>query len=284
MVLPYGGTRGTIDDAVQAAILKQAPTATINGMEVCPWRECLRPDGEGGWVRDEEAVAGNYLAFRERSLEDHPLFRLDCQRLGGIVWNAIVDTLPRPIAAMKAFRSIAAYVKGRTLEWATGRGPDALWIVQAKAISASTHGARGAIVLPETVRVLKVSQGKDIVDPAAHRNGIIANFIHTQDGDHLARTMKAFGRPAFGAIHDCYVTRPSLMTELGRHTREAFYHKYASEEEHPLWQPVRLRDLKSGKVEAFPSWWALAEACKVDLPVLGSWSPEEVKHSAWFFS
>ena len=293
MVLPYGGTRGTIEDAAHEAVLEQQPYAEHQGVRLCPWRECLRPDGAGGWTRDADAVAGDYLAFRERDLDSHPLLRLDCQRLGGIIWDVINEMLPRPMAAMRAFRSIARCVGARTLEWTPGgdtvssAGTDErLWIVQAKSVAATSGLSFKGLHLPETVRGLKVRLGRDEVDKKAHMTGIVANFIHSQDADHLARTMRRFctSTPSFGAIHDCLLTRPSLMTRLGSNVRSAFYSKYGTSQGHPLHQPVRLRDLKTGSLDEYPSWYALAEACKVEFPVLGTWDPEEVNHSAWFFS
>ena len=295
MVLPYGGTKGTIEDAVHEAVLAQQPYAAHQGVRLCPWRECLRPDGRGGWTRDVEAVAGDYLAFRDRDLSGHPLLRLDCQRLGGIVWDVINEMLPRPMAAMRAFKAIARHVGSRALEWTPGHmeaapgaeSTEPLWVVQAKSVATLSRSNLKGLHLPETVRGLKLRTGKDEVDAASHVTGIVANFIHSQDADHLARTMRLFwtgSASSFGAIHDCLLSRPSLMTRLGSNVRSAFYSKYGTSRGHPLEQPVRLRNVKTGKLEEWPTWYSLAEACKVEFPVLGSWDPREVLESSWFFS
>jgi hypothetical protein len=333
MVLPYGGTRGTVDQAAMDGVLAQGPVATmVNGLKVDPWKECLTW-ADGGWIRDEEAVAGNYLAFRDRDLDAHPLLRLDTQRLGGMIWQAIVETIPRPMAAMKAFRDIARFVGDRSLEWTvsgacgvgastmesishgvplrldpwegsecigdlgdTQRGSP-LWVVQAKAVAEASWLNLKGLHLPSTVRGLGMRLGRDEVDPRAHTSGIVANYIHSQDADHLMMTGSLFRRAAhtlgigdpplcFGANHDCYVTRPSLMPLLARVTREAFLSKYAGEG--PLGEPVRLRSVtgrgSSDTLTEYPSWYALAEAAHTQFPERGSWDPREVLNSAWFFS
>ena len=72
------------------------------------------------------------------------------------------------------------------------------------------------------------------------------------------------------------------MSTLSGAVRYAFQLHYGME--HPLLNPVRLRDLKTGHVEEFTSWYTLAEKCEVEFPEVGSWRPEEVLESAWFFS
>lgn len=286
MVLPYGGTRTTIEDAVLEAILEQGPDSDV-------WCWGYIPDADKGraW-RWPDWTDGNYAAFSDRELKDHPLLHLDAKRLGGLVWDAIVEILPKPMAAMQAFRDIAKAVGERSLEWSTGfqsGDQPALWIVQAKARADATGLKFKGFHLPGSVRGLRIRAGRDEVDAHSHTTGIVANFIHSQDAAHLARTMAGFravspGPPAFGAIHDCYITRPSLMGALGEATRAAFEAQYMQD---PLGQPVRLRHPASPSSvpsEEFPSWYALAEAVGVTFPERGSWDPSEVRRSAWFFS
>lgn len=283
MVLPYGGTRTTIEDAVLEAILDQEPEPEhwIDGSA------SLKADGSELVYRDW--VEGDYAAFQHRELKDHPLLHLDAKRLGGLVWDAIVEILPKPMAAMQAFRDIAKAVGSRSLEWSTGFTHDTLpplWIVQAKARADATGLKFKGFHLPGSVRGLRIRAGRDAVDPHAHTTGIVANFIHSQDAAHLARTMAGFratvpGPPyAFGAIHDCFITRPSLMGALGDAARVAFQQQYEAD---PLAQPVRLR--RTGDLtDEFPSWYALATHFGVTFPERGSWDPAEVRQSAWFFS
>lgn len=281
MVLPYGGTRTTIEDAVLEAILDQEPSPEhwIDGTAR------LKADGSELVYRDW--VEGDYAAFSDRDLKDHPLLHLDAKRLGGLVWDAIVEILPKPMAAMQAFRDIAKAVGGRSLEWSTGYQTDdlrPLWVVQAKAKADATGLKFKGFHLPGSVRGLRIRPGRDEVDGHAHTSGIVANFIHSQDASHLARTMAAVraatsGSPAFGAIHDCYITRPSLMASLSEATRAAFEAQYVAD---PLAQPVRMRVGVS--VEEFPSWYALASSVGVTFPERGTWDPSEVRDSAWFFS
>jgi DNA-directed RNA polymerase len=289
MVLPYGGTRTTIEDAVLEAILDQDPSPVT-------WTFGRQPSGSRVEIYDDW-LDGNYGAFVLRELKDHPLLHLDAKRLGGLVWDAIVEILPKPMAAMQAFRDIAKAVGGRSLEWSTGferpiGGTDpsclpALWVVQAKARSDATGLKFKGFHLPGSVRGLRIRPGRDEVDPHAHTSGIVANFIHSQDASHLARTMALFrdrGGKGFGAIHDCFITRPSQMSMLGRAAREAFEAQYVAD---PLAQPVRLRTATPAggtSFEEHPSWYALAAFYGVSFPERGSWDPAEVTQSAWFFS
>jgi hypothetical protein len=278
MVLPYGGTRSTIEEAVLEAILEQEPDPRY-WTDGDPRHEPGSPPLYVDWVR------GGYDAFRKRDLRDHPLLHLDAKRLGGVVWEAIVEILPKAMAAMQAFRDIAKAVGSRSLEWSTGfecDGRPPLWVVQAKARSDKTGLKFKGLHLPNSVRGLRIRPGRDEVDPGAHTSGIVANFIHSQDAAHLARTMDWIdsGYPSFGAIHDCYITRPSLMGNLGDAARKAFKAHYEAD---PLAQPVRLR--RSGDlVDEFPSWYALAQHFGVSFPERGSWEPSEVVSSQWFFS
>lgn len=300
MVLPYGGQRATIEDACLTAILEQhngRGADYLTGAGLSPWSECLAPGDElGSWVRDEDALKGNYLAFRDRDIANHPLLHLDAKRLGGLVWDAIEEILPKPIQAMASFRAIAKAVGSRTLEWSTGFVGDAslglepLWVVQAKAVSQKSTLRFKGLHLPGSIRGLALRQGKDEVDPAAHTTGIVANFIHSMDADHQTRTMALFlagGGKDFGAIFDCYITRPSQMPLLMRCTRRAFADKYA-DAQHPLMQPVRMRHVnpvgERESLEEFANWFELAGHLGVWLPEFGTWKPEEVMDSAWFFS
>lgn len=281
MVLPYGGTFDAIERAVTEAVLAQNPPAER-------WQQCQVRLPIGGLVRDDEAWAGeqNYQAFVERPLEEHPLFHRDMKMLAAFVLEAIRRTIPRAMGAMDAFRAIAGNLGERVLEWRTGNCEDDLWVVHAYPKSSISSLRFRGFELPNSIRSLKMRVGHDEVDPKAHRTGIVANFIHSLDAAHLARTMMKFKVASpdnhdFAAIHDCYITRPSLMPILGNVARVAFEGLYMAD---PLAQPVRLRDLRTGKLEEFVSWYALAESFGVHFPERGTWKPEEVMRSAFFFS
>lgn len=268
MVLPYGGTLNAIEDAVAAAILAQHPDPT-------PWLNA---------PNDPEWVAGNYAAFKDRALKDHPMFRSDMKKLAKLVYDNIKKVIPRAMDAMDAFRDIAGRVGERSLEWSTGFGDVPLWIVHAYPKSARSGNSLRGLHFPNSVRGLQLLSGRDEVDPRAHRSGIVANFIHSQDASHLARTMKRFreeGGTSFGAIHDCLLGRPSEMPLLNDAVRQAFFEAYTYD---PLSHPTKLRDLTTGKVESFDSWYLMAKALGVSFPDRGKWEPTSVLKSAWFFS
>lgn len=288
MVLPYGGTFDAIEKAVTQAVLDQKPNPKL-------WQECLVRIPFAGLVPDDEALRLGYKAFEARELSDHPLFKEDMKKLSQFVLEAIKKTIPRAMSAMDSFREIAKGVGARTLEWDTGfrspqgedpscGGDDSLWVVHAYAVSQRQSLALRGFHLPNSIRGLAMLNGKDEVDPRAHRTGIVANFIHSMDARHLAHTMRRFrtdGGTSFGAIHDCYIARPSEMTLLNASTRMAFYGQYLND---PLLRGVRLRDVQTDKVETFEDWFALAKHFGVCFPDYGKWKPEEVLRSAWFFS
>lgn len=264
MVLPYGGTLNAIEEAVSVAILDQQPDAT-------PWTT-------GAWADQ------SYLAFKDRPLKEHPLFKSDMRMLAGLIYGTIKGVIPKAMDAMDAFREIAGKVGERTLEWDTGFGSNPLWIVHAYAKSQRRTNIFRGLHFPNSVRGLTMRTGKDEIDPASHRTGIVANFIHSQDAAHLVATMSNFrlrGGTNFGAIHDCLLGRPSEMHHLNAAVREAFHERYR---ENPLNLPVRMRDPMSGKVESYDTWWLLARDLGVTLPDLGKWEPDQVLRSEWFFS
>lgn len=265
MVLPYGGTRDAVEQAVTQAVLAQKPDPEV-------WRNVLQSD--------------TYAAFRDRELSEHPLFHHDMRKLSGIIWDSIVETIPKAMQAMDAFRAIAKGVGERSLEWRTGPAEDDLWVVHAYPKSERQGVKFRGFHLPNSIRGMAMRVGRDEIDPGMHRTGIVANFIHSQDAHHLARTMALFGGVglSFGAIHDCYLTRPSSMGNLNMHTRGAFNDMYSND---PLSHPVRLRDpgtTEGSPTIELPNWYALANAMGVTFPGKGEWEPKEVLSSAWFFS
>lgn len=272
MVLPYGGTMVAIEEGVTEGLLGQ------NGINGMVWKECLRAPG----IVDPEAIAGGYLSFRDRPINEHPLFHADVRKLAKVVYDAIRAVIPKAMAAMDAFRQIAGCVGDRSLEWSNGVGPNPMWIVHAYPKSERRTTIFRGFHLPNSVRGLAMKCGRDEVNPTMHRTGIVANFIHSQDAAHLVETMKLHrdaGGTSFGANHDCLYGRPSEIVGLNGAVRAAFAARYMRD---PLENPVRLRS--NEKVEEYPSWYTMAKAFGVQFPEKGRWDPNEVLKSAWFFS
>lgn len=289
MVLPYGGTREAVEQAVTEAVLGQAPNSTI-------WQNVLRMGGLGEAV--PSPGESSYLAYYDRELRDHPLFHYDMRQLAQLVYTCIQKTIPKAMEAMDAFRAIAKQIGPRALQWHTGfpelcnetslPHQKALWVTHAYAKSDRRQVAFRGFHLPNSVRGLAMRVGRDEIDPGKHRTGIVANFIHSQDAIHLARTQHqftkrlAYQRPDFGAIHDCFLTRPSLAATLNVSIRDAFLRQYTAD---PLAHPVRLYDPTSRvPPETFLSWYKLAEHFGVQFPERGKWDPKDVLDSPWFFS
>jgi hypothetical protein len=277
MVLPYGGTRDAVQQAVKAAVIDGLSSSPAYLNKTTPWHL---------------ATHDQYAAFKDRDLNDHPLFNADINQLAGLVWDSIAPAIPRAVAAMSALQAIGSWVGERGLSWRVGVGPveNRLWVTQAKSRAARKQVTMRGFHLPDTVRRLTLNAHSNEIDPKAHRTGIVANFIHSQDAAHLAASVALFrekGGGCVGAVHDCVMVRPSEAALMGRCLREAFVALYITGDplhgQGPLNQPVRLHT-DPETYEEFPSWYALAGAAGVTFPEWGSFDINEVLDSAWFFS
>lgn len=273
MTLPYGGTREAVRLAVKAFLLEEFKDL---GKDT-PWHRYV---GEG-----------NYEAFSERDLHDHPLFNQDAGHLSALIWDSIAPAIPKAMQAMQALQALGSFVGERGMSWRVGLGPveKRLWVTQAKSKAEQKRVTMKGFHLPSMVRRLTLNAHSNEVDPKAHRTGIVANFIHSQDAAHLAATVQLFrgrGGGCVGSVHDCLMVRPSEASLMSACLRSAFVSLY---EEDPLSQPVRLIDrsettIDFGGSKEYPSWYALAADAGVEFPERGSFDIREVLESAWFFS
>ncbi len=272
MCLPYGGTLEAIRMAVKASVLEQLGVEEGELLADSPWHK-VEEDGYG--------------AFRSRPLADHPLFNADVARLGGLIHKCIQPAIPRAMLLMAALQGIGKWVGTRAIAWSTGPDKAPMWVIQAKSKSARKQVTMKGYHLPDVIRRLTLVTNTNEVDPRAHRTGIIANFVHSLDAEHMARTVGMFrelGGTCVGGIHDCVMVRPSETALMHRCLRETFMQMY---ERDPLSRPVRLIEtegLDEGKVLEYGSWYELAAASGVEFPSRGTWRPSEVLDSQWFFS
>lgn len=284
MVLPYGGTmeavRKSLKEAVLASIQPPAWDVTER-LYRSPWHD-YRED--------------SYGAFKSRPLKDHPLFNTDVGQLASLVWKCIAPAIPRAMLMMKALQEIGKWVGPRALAWQApclrpsqgtmDQWPAPLWVIQAKSKASRKQVTMRGFHLPDMVRRLTLMANLNEIDPQAHKRGIVANYIHSLDAAHLAASIalfKARGGGCVGAIHDCVMVRPSEAELMGRCLREAFAGIYEAD---PLSLPVKVGTPGIDEIiwQEFPSWYELAACAGVVLPFRGSWKPEEVLESAWFFS
>lgn len=274
MVLPYGGTREAVRQAVKAAVLDQ--------LKVLPGDRTTSP-----WHLVED---DGYAAFRERNLEDHPLFNEDIRQLSSLVYSCITPAIPKAMAAMHTLQQIGSWLGTRALAWRIGpSGEQPMWVVQAKSKATRKQVTMQGYHLPDVIRRLTLMSQSNEVDPRAHRTGIVANFIHSLDAEHLARTVTAFkvlGGTCVGAVHDCVMCRPSEVRLMHRALRGTFAEMY-SLGEHPLFRPVRVietQGVDEGKLTEYASWHEVAQVAGTAFPEQGAWRPTEVLKSQWFFS
>lgn len=281
MVLPYGGTREAVRLSVKASVLERLH-AMIGPDSRSPWHRMQGPMKKADGTKD----VGDYAAFAERELHDHPGFNGDVARLSALVWDSIAPVIPRAMAAMATLQAIGGWVGERGLAWRVGTGPEEtrLWVVQAKSKASRKQVTMRGFHLPDMVRRLTLMANTNEVDPKAHRTGIVANFIHSQDAAHLAATVSLFrarGGGCVGSVHDCLMVRPSEAKLMGECLRDAFVTHYLAD---PLAQPVKLIAVDGGEDVHYESWYAVAEAAGVSFPDKGTFDITEVKQSAWFFS
>lgn len=271
MVLPYGGTFEAIRSAVKASVLGQ--------LGVGPGEQADSP-----WHRVEEA---GYAAFKDRTLEDHPLFNEDIRLLARLTHQSITPVIPKAMAAMDTLQSIGKWVGTRALAWQTGPAGARMWVVQAKSKATRKQVTMKGYHLPDVIRRLTLVTQSNEVDPRAHRTGIVANFIHSLDAEHLARTVhrfKAQGGSCVGTIHDCVMCRPSETALMHSCLRQAFREMY---EDDPLMRPVKViatEGVDEGLVLEYNNWHEVAAAAGTAFPEQGKWVPNEVIDSQWFFS
>lgn len=310
MVLPYGGTREAVVKSVKASVLEQLSASHPGGLE--GWRA----GGDTPWTNVE-----GYEAFRERPLAEHPVFNKDVAQLANLVWDCIVPAIPRAMAFMLALQEIGSWVGERALAWQVGpsgstsgasfersvsgaspmSGPrsstepstlstealTALWVIQAKSKASRKQVTMRGFHLPDMVRRLTLMANLNEIDPKAHRTGIVANFVHSLDAAHLASAVSSFrakGGSCVGSVHDCLLVRPSEAALMGSALREEFVNLHVDND--PLLNPVKVGTLGIDEIiwTDYPDWYALAAEAGVEFPERGSWEPEEVLRSAWFFS
>lgn len=272
MVLPYGGTFDAVRKAVKESVLGQLGIGHAE-------------KADSPWHRVEE---GGYAAFKTRALADHPLFNADIRLLSHLIHESITPVIPKAMAAMDTLQGIAKWVGTRALAWQTGHSSGRMWVIQAKSKASRKRVTMKGYHLPDIIRRLTLVTQTNEVDPKAHRTGIVANFIHSLDAEHLARTVHLFkegGGSCVGTIHDCVMCRPSETALMHRSLRQAFMEMYG--EDDPLMRPVKVivtEGVDEGSVLEYASWHELAEAAGVSFPEHGEWVPSAVLASQWFFS
>lgn len=290
MTLPYGVTRQGAEEQVIKAATGLVSLATLS-----LWGECLelnaRVHDEWQWRLDDDAIANGYKAFADRATMDdistHPLFRLDCRKLSTLLWETIEETIPKPMQAMEAFKKIGSSIGDHVFEWQTAPGDVPFWVVQSKAKTHSRQLKMRGFHLPAVARSMSLRVRSNDIDKGSHSSGIVANFIHSHDAEHLTRTLRFLPQgTAFAANHDSFWTRASSARQLNAACREAFCDKYGAQPStHPLEQPCRVVNPRTGQVEgSWDSLRAMAEEVGAPLPDPGTLDIHEVLNSTWFFS
>ena len=267
MVIPYGAGEPTIKNLTRKALLEQA-----DELDFRLWQRVEITPG----VPDEAARQRDYSAFSERPLDRHPLFKNDANRLGKLMADMIrEEVLPGAFELMQVLKAFAKEANGRAIAWRVRDHKDSLWAISAPIKRYASHNRTIGLHLPGMAQRLlqyglRTDEGgrlrdADQIDKSAVTKGLVPNFVHSHDADHMARVagrMAELGHP-FAAIHDCFLSTGSGMGDLARVTREEFVAKYRRGPDHPFAQPVRfLRSADTPEElldKEWPSWYEAVE-------------------------
>lgn len=294
MTLPYGATNLSMGDFLKEALLEQKLVPSP-WQRMLDWRESRAGDG-GQWVPDETVIQVNYAAFKDRELQEHPLFNMDCKVAAGHLVSAIKDILPKAMATMDTLRHIGRYAngQGRLLGWEVGPMKDGdrnLRVIQSQSAMHTNKVRLSKLVLPRGIRSLAIPAQTDEMSQSYNSTGIVPNFIHSNDGRHLHQTMRAMyeqGCRSFASVHDCFATSLPWAPALKITAQEQFANMYAhAGSSHPLMREVYFVDPKTGKIDrVFHSWFALADAAGAPFPEVGSLRQSDLTNGQafWFFS
>jgi DNA-directed RNA polymerase len=153
----------------------------------------------------------------------------------------------------------------------------------------------GTIRLRSTVNV----RDSDLIDGRKQESGIAPNFVHSQDGSHLRKTVvkasEAYGVEFFALIHDSFGTIPAHAGKMFKAVRETMVETYSEndvladfreqfmEQLHSVASPTRaLKD--SPKVSA-NAWTFLPDVYSLpEPPGRGSLDLSQILHSDFAFA
>ena len=200
------------DQRIDRELLKPAVMTTPYAVTKGTMREQLQE------ILKDNGVSGNH--------------RKDCQALVPVIREAIAEAVPSAIKVMDCLQSL-----GRTL-WTVDRR-HVHWMSPAgfpvHQVEPETEIIKVTYTPPHKKKPNKLNLHSDVpgsIDPTQHRQGIVANFVHSMDAAHLMSTVNRLlkeGVTDFTFVHDSYGTHPADMPILNRCLREAFVRQYSQD-------------------------------------------------------
>jgi len=156
-----------------------------------------------------------------------------------LIWECVSDTVVAAVEAMNWLKSaaklLAAEVKDKDGNVLRGRGgvhwvtPDGFPVWQEYRIPVQTR--LNLMFLGEFRMQPTINTHKDSgIDAHKQESGIAPNFVHSQDGSHLRKTVvhasKKYGIKSFALIHDSFGTIPADAGNLFKAVRETLVETY----------------------------------------------------------
>ncbi|WP_218182714.1 DNA-directed RNA polymerase [Pseudomonas gingeri] len=165
-----------------------------------------------------------------------------CARyMANLIWEAVGKVVVKAVEAMQWLQTSAKLLAKEVLDKKTGDilkpcmpvfwvTPDGfpVWQEYMKPIQRRIDLMfLGTIRLQSTVNV----RDSNVIDGLKQQSGISPNFVHSQDGSHLRKTVvkayEAYGVDFFSLIHDSFGTIPAKAGAMFRAVRETMVDTYA---------------------------------------------------------
>lgn len=296
MVIPYGVTTEGIVDTVYTYL------TTTYYPQLDPSVYCTPHP----FMIEEEKERLDYTAMASRELCYHPLFKQDVRKLGRFIYTWLYNEVIKGGAGVKEVLTAFAQAAGdRAVAWKVRPEDDGLCVYAGK----SKKGTRGRLVNPAGMNFgslyqrlvsFQISKSEERaladaqVDKSKQTLGIMPNFIHSHDADHMLRVstrMIEKGYP-FTAVHDCFMTTKDGLRELYHAARETFVEKYSRDsDQHPFNQQVFWVPVEGGVDTEAKSWDNFYAAVEdvlgqdaLDLLTVGTLDINDTRDNFWFFS
>ncbi|QFR42352.1 RNA polymerase [Pantoea phage vB_PagP-SK1] len=204
-----------------------------------------------------------------------------------LIWNAVSVTVVAAVEAMNWLKSaaklLAAEVKDKktdtvlrgrcAVHWVT---PDGFPVWQEYRVPVQTRlnlMFLGQFRIQPTINTHKTSG----IDAHKQESGIAPNFVHSQDGSHLRKTVvhayEKYGVTSFALIHDSFGTNPADAGALFKAVRESIVETYENSNVLEEFREQFMDQLHESQLEKMP-----------EIPAMGGLDLQEILKSDFAFA
>lgn len=171
--------------------------------------------------------------------------------------QGVVETVPKCSEMMNYLQKINRRSKEKHLQWVTKVGmPVVNW--------AEGVVLKKVVIKSMGVHMILMSYGDGKYNVRSATNGIVPNFVHSNDSAHLCMTLNEF-KGSIVPIHDSFGTHPSDVPELHKALRSTF---------------IELYD--TFKIEDFLEFNGIEQG-DLEVPTLGDLDLEVIRESRFMF-